>query len=1118
MGYHLYQSNRMDCFLEEKAGSFVKTDLFGPPVWFVVQNRNMAEWLKLRLTDIQGISAGFSSLFPEQAIRQFSGFFEHPWREDGSEPRTILFMDNLKIILYKKLEEIRKRRDLRYKLLLEFLEDETSLYEIANVLAGLFYRYGMNCFDLAAAWEEGRSIGLGGSAADHEAWQRLLWQELFGPDAPYILLSRILVHIREKELPYRGPEGKVILFGSSFLGDAGLNFFSYLSRYLDVEHFLLTPSRVFLAESKSKLRDEWEPLTTLIQGVSDFFKEKPPENMAREVLEKEDYPETLLGNLQRSLWRNSFPVQRELSLFTPADGEDDSLRFFSCTGAWRQVEEAKNGIISLLRDDNTLKLTDIALMAPDINEFSPYIEALFQDDNLALPYNFIDLKNQSQSAYTDGFLSLLELPGGRFSRNDIFRLFRNPCFAQAFSIGETEVEDWLEICRDTGILWGMDGSHLASLDLPPRENNRWERGFGRLLDGMVFEDAQDKDNLPYVFPDESRNVSVGKLIYIVRSLYQDFYGLNKQKSALEKWIPRMEQLMEKYLSERPENNGDTGDRERIKSVFRNINNVMEGLDYLSSLPDPRMPWGVYKSLVLELIGKTGLRKGGYLTRGISCSSLKPLRAVPFRVVILLGMDYGLFPGSDEEFSFDLTELARPSVDLSRRAGDRFSFLEAFLSAREKFWIYFTGRSHVSGEKMNPSPVVTELTDIIDKHHEYFGTLGEALHVQTSLQPYDPSCFDGSRQPMSFDLTSYGQARALREGAVMASPGSHLTLMENEMPETIDLKDLVNFFRNPLRVFGRKSLRIYNREDTGDEEELLDPVDPAPFEDVRFFEEIIGRWCDSGPFAPDSLDSLAREWWDRSVKAGHLAGSDWDGPSYKQVLAAGVGLLEGLNAHDRGLWQGGIPRDRHFLAETRDEVTGHTRYLRAAEVDTAEGKILLSGETGPLYGNEVLGSARYCYGRKVKTKDLISPFISHLLLEQREGEGYYGRQVILAGTELSRLTGWTSDDSRRAGHFQIVPKPERVLRSLTELYLQNLTRPLPVYPSLIDEAAELINKGKLDRNDLPREWPRIWKRALSREQGFYDIRTCPYRSMLMADAPAWDERLNVLFDEIVPYLM
>ena len=1118
MGYRLYQSNRIEAFLEERADHFVNPDLFGPPLWFVVQNRNMGEWLKLRLTDLKGVSAGFTSLYPEQAIRQFSDHFDHPWRQDGREPRTVLFMDNLKIILYKKLEEIKKRRDSRYRLLLDFLDDETSLYEIANVLAGLFYRYGMNCFDLAAAWEEGRSIGLGGSAEAHESWQRLLWQELFGPEAPYILLSRILVYIREKELPYTGPQGKVILFGSSFLGDAGLNFFSYLSRYVDVEHYLFTPSRVFLTDSGENPLEEWEPLTTLIQGVSGFFKEKPPRDMVPDVGEKMDYPETLLGNLQQSLWTNRFPDKRELSLFAPPPGEDDSVRFFSCTGAWRQVEEARNAIIGLLRDDDTLQLTDIALMAPDINEFSPFIEALFQDENLSLPYNFIDLKNQSQSAYTDGFLSLLELPGGRFSRNDMFRLFRNPCFAQAFSLGEGEIRDWQEICRDTGILWGMDGEHLASMDLPPRENNRWERGFGRLLDGMVYESAEDRDNLPYVFPDESRNISVGKLIYIVRTLYQDFYGLNRQKAPLEKWIPRIEQLMEKYLAVRPDNRGDEGDRERIKAVFRNINNVMEGLDYLSSLPDPRMPWNVYRSLVLELIGKTGLRKGGYLTRGISCSSLKPLRAVPFRVVILLGMDYGRFPGSDEEFSFDLTELARPSVDLSRRAGDRFSFLEAFLSAREKFWVFYTGRSHVSGETLHPSPVISELSDIVEKYKEAFGQSGDDLYIPMPLQPYDSSRFEASRVLPSFDLTAYEQARVLRDKGKSGVDGTVAVLPERENPEEIDMRDLINFFRNPLGSFGRKSLRIFHREEGDEEEEILDPVDPAPFEDVRFYEEIIGRWCDRGPLSPDSLDSLAQEWWSHSVKTGHLSGSGWDRPSFRQLLNSGESLLGGLNGIDRALWEGGVPRERRFMNDVKEETAGHTRYLSAVETESRLGPVSLTGETEPLYGGEILGSARYCYGKKEKTKDLFAPFLSHLFLTQREGQGYYGRQVLLAGSGFSRLTGWTSQTVQRGEYFQPVPEPEKILAKLTDLYLRNLTRPLPFYPSLIDEAAELINKGKLERSNLPREWPYLWKKALSRDQGYFDLKNCPYRDMLMPEGPVWDEGLDILFDDIVPYLL
>ncbi|MDC7223448.1 MAG: exodeoxyribonuclease V subunit gamma [Spirochaetales bacterium] len=1112
MGYHLFQSNRMDGFLEGNTDRFIRKDLFGPPLWFVVQNRNMADWLKLRLTDIRGITAGFTSLYPEQAIRQFAEYFEHPWRADGEEPRTVLFMDNLKIVLYKKLEEIKKRRDRRYALLLEFLDDDSRLFDIANVLAGLFYRYGMNCFDLVAAWEEGRSIGLGGSAREQESWQRLLWNELFGPQGDYILLSRILVHIREEELPYGGPEGRIVLFGSSFLGDAGLNFFSYLSRFLEVEHFLLTPSRVFLADRSEPVREEWESLTTLIQGVAGFFQEKPPRDLELVIREKDDYPSTLLGALQKSLWRNEFDEAGE------AEG-DDSLRFFSCTGPWRQVEEAKNAILSLLEADEDLKLTDIALMAPDINEFAPYIEALFQEEPLSLPYNFIDLKNQSQSAFTDGFLSLLELPAGRFSRKEMFALFRNPCFAQAFRITESEEKEWDQVCRETGILWGMDGKHLAKLDLPPRENNRWERGFDRLLDGMVYADPEEKENLPCVFPDESRNISLGKLIFIVRSLYEDFFPLSRQKMPLESWIPRVEQLMEKYLHGRPDNEGDSRDRERIKAVFRNINNVMEGLDYLNRLNDPAMPWSVCRSLIVELMGKTGLRKGGYLTRGISCSSLKPLRAVPFRVVLLLGMDYAVFPGKDEEFSFDLTDLARPQVDLSRRGGDRFSFLEAFLSARDKFWIFYTGRSHISGEAMHPSQVVTELEDMVERHYPNYLKPGNSLLVQTPLQPYDDTCFDGSRQIPSYDGTAYEQAVALRTGGGHKTGGEgRLSLAGEESPEEIDLIDLIGFYRNPLRQYARKSLRIFHREEADREEETLDPVEPALFEDLSFHRELIELWCRHGALDLNSLEGMAEQWWEKEVIRGHLAGSRWDRPSYLRLWEKGKGLLSELNRYESSLWEGGEARERNFQVAPAGADSGQTVYLKAPEA-LWEGHVLrLTGDTGPLYGREALGSVQFCFGKKEHTKDLFPAFLSHLCLAQGAEENYYGRQLLVAGEKYSRLIGWTSRPEQRGEHFIPVPEPNRVLNNLVDLYRENLNNPLPFYPSLIDDAAEMIEKGKLDRADLPREWPYLWKRALARDRGNFDIKNCPYREMLMDEAPSWDRRLDRLFDEILPWLL
>lgn len=75
---------------------------------------------------------------------------------------------------------------------------------------------------------------------------------------------------------------------------------------------------------------------------------------------------------------------------------------------------------------------------------------------------------------------------------------------------------------------------------------------------------------------------------------------------------------------------------------------------------------------------------------LTFATLMPMRAIPFRMVCLLGMNDGEFR-SRPPVDFDLMARDTRPGDRSRRDDDRYLFLEALLSAREKLHISWVGR-------------------------------------------------------------------------------------------------------------------------------------------------------------------------------------------------------------------------------------------------------------------------------------------------------------------------------------------------------------------------------------------------------------------------------------------
>ena len=103
---------------------------------------------------------------------------------------------------------------------------------------------------------------------------------------------------------------------------------------------------------------------------------------------------------------------------------------------------------------------------------------------------------------------------------------------------------------------------------------------------------------------------------------------------------------------------------------------------------------------------------GFLSGGITFCEMVPMRAIPFRVVCLLGMNGEAFPRVRRPLGFDLVAQRPRRGDRSSREDDRYLFLEALLSARDRLLITYVGQSIRDNTELPPSVVVSELLDAL----------------------------------------------------------------------------------------------------------------------------------------------------------------------------------------------------------------------------------------------------------------------------------------------------------------------------------------------------------------------------------------------------------------------
>ena len=123
--------------------------------------------------------------------------------------------------------------------------------------------------------------------------------------------------------------------------------------------------------------------------------------------------------------------------------QDRSLQIIACPSIYREVETVYNSILFNLEQDDTLQLTDIAILVPDISAYKPVFDSVFNRHPRQLAYNLVDSHAEIESIYGKAVLAILKLATGRFSRNEVFDLILNPCFMSRWKMGPDEVQAWV---------------------------------------------------------------------------------------------------------------------------------------------------------------------------------------------------------------------------------------------------------------------------------------------------------------------------------------------------------------------------------------------------------------------------------------------------------------------------------------------------------------------------------------------------------------------------------------------------------------------------------------------------------------------------------------------------
>ncbi len=801
MAFALHCGNKL-----ELLAAHCLESLYGPgntvkdpftPRTVVVPTRGMADYLTLTIAEKLPVAINISTPFVVSFIDSVLAASFPDFNRSG----MLYNKEVLALRLYAIL------RDHPPEALVNFLNrapQELRACQLALQLAGLFDQYQIYRPEKLRDWRERRT-----ETDPRFQWQRDLYLELFSDGKSRDVFLQRFCEL-EQLAPYAAPD-EITVFAVGSMPPLFFHFFKKLGDFRTVRFYYLNPCEDYWADQMNRfearrrlIREELPPAgNPLLQSFGSYGRE-----FFKLVVEQlDDFEEhfesyytpgeqpDVLHAMQQDILRmrdraaNDDPFAAPEDLPFPVAPNDRSVMIHCCHNRRREIEILHDQLLYLLQSPE-VQPRDILVMAPDINEYEPYIRAIFGLGPLEKFFSITDRSLREANPPAVVFEELLALPTSRFAISELFRLLDFPPVAQAFNLSLNERQRLQQLFARSGARWGMNAEHHREFTGVAFADFSWQDALDKLLLGFIGDFTPEVTTDPELLynvpvPDEDDAILLGKGTDFLMAC-NTLRGQLKEKHTLHEWSQILGNAVEIFFASDKEN--ATG-----LAVLREAVAHLADLGMLSNSED-LLPVDVIAEL---LSGKLEAPPENlpFLRGKIVFCSMQPMRSIPKKVVVLLGLNDRKFPRKDHNNSFSIINSHPKAGDRARDLEDRYLFLEALLSARRNLLLFYQGREETNNSPLPPAIPLEETLHYLENCFQ--------LHpVNQKLQAFDREyfCPDRPKGMESFNRAAWRGASAFNTAERFAEeprPRLQRWIGRFELPITVELTTLIRFFSDPV---------------------------------------------------------------------------------------------------------------------------------------------------------------------------------------------------------------------------------------------------------------------------------------------------------------------------------
>ncbi|GDY13475.1 RecBCD enzyme subunit RecC [Planctomycetota bacterium] len=789
--------------------------------WVLVPSHPVAEWLTLAVARHAGACAGLAWFTPERFLTRLAGVVGMPPVEDDPWRRDLLAWRIL-----GRLAALGGAPSAYAA------QGSLQAWQLADRLADRFDAWQLTRGDWLERWQAGQVA----SDHVHAGWIGRLWRELHEqgvelPDRRQRLRTLIerLPGLPGATLPpavvavLTGPVPTPCLDVLEVLGGLTTVIIAVLEPTPLEFSGNISPQRAArlggeslghpLLASLGRSRQRW---TTVLEDRG----WRPEAHRASAQLAGRPAAATLLGAVQQRIAAQA-PPGGGLRL----SSTDPSIQVHRCAGPRREAEILRDALLGCFADLPGCTPGDVLVLTPDPATYGPLVQSVFAQPIGSLPMHLDTLISDLPLVETDpacqALRALVAWADGGFRRSDGLQLLDLPAIRTALGLDQDQADALRGLLDRAGIRRDFDlAERAARLAVAPDAlwaPATWTTARDRLLAGYAAGTAVI-DGVPgSVGEAEPDSVLLGAWAGFFARIAPHLAEWQHPRSPAE-WADRLDGLVEALAD--AEGTTDVGE------VRAALASLRLGAQWCST---PLGADAIADWLDAALSGSGS--QAGRIDGRITVAALSPLRAVPARVIALVGMADGVFPRPSRDPGFDPAVGDPRPGERDPSADDRQLFLDALLAAGERLIITAPGGLE-RGDRKEPAPLsscVGELLNACDDAVEWTDPARRpslALIRDHTLQPFSPSLLQ-PEAARTYDDRGLALARRLSAEPVPAAPfldDQSWTTAGEAVPDCweIEVSELESLIRDPARYYLRHRLGIdlpWDDDEPGDETTL-----------------------------------------------------------------------------------------------------------------------------------------------------------------------------------------------------------------------------------------------------------------------------------------------------------